>query len=82
MFKFPRPIRFTVLAVLMCVVVLAGAVQADIKKNKTTCEGSIQSSGFIKTYHFCKLEVFRYSIKVTALDINSQVIDEFIITRQ
>lgn len=52
MFKFPRPIRFTVLAVLMCVVVLAGAVQADIKKNKTTCEGSIQSSGFIKTYHF------------------------------
>lgn len=52
MFKFPRPIRSTVLAVLMCVVVLAGAVQADIKKNKNICEGSIQSSGFIKTYHF------------------------------
>jgi len=52
MSKFSRPIRYIVLAVLMCVVILAGAVQADIKKNKTACEGSIQSSGFIKTYHF------------------------------
>lgn len=53
MFKFSRPIKFTVSTILVCLVILAGVAQAAIKKNKTDCDGTpIQSSGFIKTYHF------------------------------
>ncbi|MEK9132166.1 MAG: hypothetical protein AAB606_00445 [Patescibacteria group bacterium] len=52
MFKPSRTIKFTVSAVLICFVVLVGVAEAATKKNKTGCTGSVQSSGFIKSYNF------------------------------
>ncbi|MFA6521326.1 MAG: hypothetical protein WCT53_03005 [Candidatus Gracilibacteria bacterium] len=52
--KFSLPIKFTVSAVLVCLIILVGVAQAaSTVKNKTECTGSkVQSSGFIKSYNF------------------------------
>lgn len=52
MFKTFSPTKFTVSAILICFAILSGATQAATKKNKIGCGNPIQSSGFIKSYHF------------------------------
>ncbi len=51
MYTFSRTAKLVISMTLLCLVVLGGAAQAAIKKNKTGCSDPIQSSGFVKTYH-------------------------------